>query len=45
MLAGEIWPICLGVLDKRDSMSGFDELYDMKEQSVLREDCQQLVSE
>ena len=44
-LRGEVWPICLGVVDKRDSMVGFDEFFDMKEQAQLREDCQQLVGQ
>ena len=42
-LRAEVWPICLGVQGKADSMSGFDELFDMDEQVLVREDCHGLV--
>ncbi len=37
--------ICLGVVGKGDQLASFDELYDMPEQDVLREDCQNLVGQ
>ena len=37
--------ICLNVYGKPDQMTAFDELYDMEEQSILREECQALVGE
>ena len=39
----EVWPICLGVQGKADSLTTFDELFDMEEQVLVREDCQGLV--
>ncbi|KAI0228184.1 TBC1 domain family member 23 [Lamellibrachia satsuma] len=42
-LRPEIWQICLNVADKGDQLAAFDELYDMPEQTTLREDCQALV--
>ena len=35
--------ICLNVADKGDPFGSFDELYDLPEQSILREDCQTVV--
>ena len=37
--------ICLNVADKGDQLAAFDELYDMPEQTTLREDCQALVGQ
>lgn len=42
-LRPKIWQICLNVSGKADQFSGFDELYDLPEQALLREDCQNLV--
>ncbi|KAL8598400.1 hypothetical protein ACOMHN_032677 [Nucella lapillus] len=41
-LRAEVWQICLGVQGK-NVLSSFDGLYDMNEQSLLREDCSTLV--
>ena len=38
-----LFQICLNVNGKGDALTAFDELYDMPEQSILREDCQALV--
>ena len=35
--------ICLNIGGKSDALTAFDELYDMPEQAVLREDCHALV--
>jgi len=35
--------ICLNVADKGDAFGSFDELYDLPEQSLLRDDCQTVV--
>jgi hypothetical protein len=43
-LRGEVWQICLGVQGK-NVLSSFDGLYDMAEQSALREDCAALVGQ
>ncbi len=37
--------ICLNVSGKGDALAAFDELFDMDEQSQVREDCQSLVGE
>ena len=37
--------ICLNVFGKPDQMTAFDELFDMEEQGLLREDCQALVGQ
>ena len=35
--------VCLNVVGKVDQFSSFDELYDLPEQSLLRDDCCNLV--
>ena len=42
-LRQEVWPICLAVDGKSDTMNSFDQLYDLPEQSLIRQDCQALV--
>lgn len=39
----DLLQICLNVADKGDAFGSFDELYDLPEQSMLREDCQSVV--
>ncbi|XP_041372559.1 TBC1 domain family member 23-like [Gigantopelta aegis] len=42
-LRSEVWQICLNVHGKGDALSSFNGLYDMDEQTQLREDCSALV--
>ncbi|KAK2169963.1 hypothetical protein LSH36_5g02007 [Paralvinella palmiformis] len=37
--------ICLNVKDRSNALASFDELYDMPEQDLLREDCHSLVDQ
>jgi len=38
-----VWQVCLNVAGKADQLNTFDGLYDLPEQSLIREDCQALV--
>ncbi|XP_052258806.1 TBC1 domain family member 23-like isoform X2 [Dreissena polymorpha] len=38
-----VWQICLQVQGKGNSLAAFDGFFDLKEQSLIREDCAQLV--
>ena len=38
-----LFQICLNVMAKGNELASFDELYDMPEQDILREDCHSLV--
>ncbi|XP_067009711.1 TBC1 domain family member 23 isoform X2 [Anabrus simplex] len=42
-LRAEVWQVCLGVLDKGNQLLLFDDIFDLPEQKLLREDCQQFV--
>ncbi|XP_046664875.1 TBC1 domain family member 23 [Homalodisca vitripennis] len=41
-LRAEVWKACLGVKDSYKHIT-FDEIFDLPEQNILREDCQQFV--
>ncbi|CAH1370084.1 hypothetical protein MTP99_011604 [Tenebrio molitor] len=43
-LRSEVWQICLDVRDKGNQLDHFNEIYDLPNQSVLREDCTNFVS-
>ncbi|XP_064214769.1 TBC1 domain family member 23 isoform X2 [Tribolium castaneum] len=43
-LRAEVWQICLDVRDKGNQLDHFNEIYDLPNQSVLREDCRNFVS-
>ncbi|XP_066259417.1 TBC1 domain family member 23 [Euwallacea similis] len=43
-LRPEVWQICLDVRDKGNQLDHFNEVYDLPNQTVLREDCQNFVS-
>jgi hypothetical protein len=42
-LRAQVWQICLHVQDKGNQLLLFNEIFDLPEQNVLREDCQQFV--
>lgn len=42
-LRPDVWQACLYVTDQSDQINQFNEVYDLPEQNVIREDCQQLV--
>lgn len=42
-LRAQVWQICLDVQDEGDQLMHFNEIFDLSNQSVLREDCQQCV--
>ncbi|CAH1159602.1 unnamed protein product [Phaedon cochleariae] len=43
-LRSEIWQICLDVRDKGNQLDQFNEVYDLPNQNVLREDCTSFVA-
>ncbi|XP_021923260.1 TBC1 domain family member 23 isoform X2 [Zootermopsis nevadensis] len=43
-LRSEVWQICLGVQEKGNQLILFNEIFDLPEQNILREDCQQFVA-
>ncbi|XP_012281046.1 TBC1 domain family member 23 [Orussus abietinus] len=43
-LRPDVWQLCLDVTDRGDQLIHFNEVFDLPEQNVLREDCQQLVA-
>ncbi|KAJ8922747.1 hypothetical protein NQ315_007782 [Exocentrus adspersus] len=43
-LRPEVWQICLDVRDKGNQLDHFNEVYDLPNQTVLREDCTNFVS-
>ncbi|KAL7295796.1 hypothetical protein TKK_0010846 [Trichogramma kaykai] len=43
-LRPDVWQACLDVTDRGNQMIHFNEVYDLPEQSIIREDCQQLVN-
>ncbi|XP_018329978.1 TBC1 domain family member 23 isoform X2 [Agrilus planipennis] len=42
-LRAEVWQICLDVRDKGNQLDHFDEVFDLPNQAVLREDCSNFV--
>lgn len=42
-LRAEVWQVCLGIQDKGDRLLHFNEIFDLPEQNILRDDCQQFV--
>lgn len=42
-LRPDVWQACLYVTDRDDELSHFNEVFDLPEQNIIREDCQQLV--
>jgi len=42
-LRPDVWQACLYITDQGDQMSQFNEVYDLPEQNIIRDDCQQLV--
>jgi TBC1 domain family member 23 len=42
-LRPDVWLACLYVTDRGDQLSQFNEVFDLPEQNIIREDCQQLV--
>uniref|UniRef100_A0A1B6DC88 TBC1 domain family member 23 n=1 Tax=Clastoptera arizonana TaxID=38151 RepID=A0A1B6DC88_9HEMI len=43
-LRAEVWRVCLGIKDNSNQMTSFDEIFDLPEQHLIREDCQQFVA-
>ncbi|XP_023723850.1 TBC1 domain family member 23 isoform X3 [Cryptotermes secundus] len=43
-LRAEVWQICLQVQEKGNQLVLFNEIFDLPEQNILREDCQQFVA-
>ncbi|XP_050297938.1 TBC1 domain family member 23 [Anthonomus grandis grandis] len=43
-LRPEVWQICLDVRDKENQLEHFNEVYDLPNQALLREDCKNFVS-
>ncbi|KAL1506871.1 hypothetical protein ABEB36_006153 [Hypothenemus hampei] len=43
-LRPEVWQICLDVRDKGNQLDHFNEVYDLSNQAVLREDCKNFVA-
>lgn len=41
-LRSEAWKACLGIKESSKHVT-FDEIFDLPEQNILREDCQQFV--
>lgn len=42
-LRPDVWQACLDVIDRGNQLSHFNEVFDLPEQNIIREDCQQLV--
>ncbi|XP_069686728.1 TBC1 domain family member 23 isoform X1 [Periplaneta americana] len=43
-LRAEVWQVCLEVQEKGNQLVLFNEIFDLPEQNILREDCQQFVA-
>ncbi|XP_046409529.1 TBC1 domain family member 23 [Neodiprion fabricii] len=43
-LRPDVWQACLDVTDRGNQLIHFNEVFDLLEQNILREDCQQLVA-
>ncbi|CAL7945261.1 unnamed protein product [Xylocopa violacea] len=39
-----VWQACLDVTDRGNQLSQFNEVFDLPEQNIIRDDCQQLVA-
>lgn len=42
-LRHDVWQACLDVIDRGNQLSQFNEVFDLPEQNIIRDDCQQLV--
>ncbi|KAK0079921.1 hypothetical protein PV325_000631 [Microctonus aethiopoides] len=42
-LRPDVWQACLDVIDRGNQLIHFNEVFDLPEQNLIREDCQQLV--
>ncbi|XP_043522339.1 TBC1 domain family member 23 isoform X1 [Frieseomelitta varia] len=42
-LRPDVWQACLDVIDRGNQLSQFNEVFDLPEQNIIRDDCQQLV--
>ncbi|KAG7203794.1 hypothetical protein KM043_013813 [Ampulex compressa] len=43
-LRPDVWQACLDVTDRGNQLSHFNEVFDLPEQNIIRDDCQQLVA-
>lgn len=43
-LRPDVWQACLDVTDRGNQLSQFNEVFDLLEQNIIREDCQQFVA-
>ncbi|XP_011500394.1 PREDICTED: TBC1 domain family member 23 [Ceratosolen solmsi marchali] len=43
-LRPDVWQACLDVIDRGNQLIHFNEVFDLPEQNIIREDCQQLVN-
>lgn len=43
-LRPDVWQACLDVIDRGNQLSQFNEVFDLSEQNIIRDDCQQLVA-
>ncbi|XP_003703281.2 TBC1 domain family member 23 [Megachile rotundata] len=43
-LRPDVWQACLDVIDRGNQLSHFNEVFDLPEQNIIRDDCQQLVA-
>nr|CAD7259186.1 unnamed protein product [Timema shepardi] len=43
-LRAEVWQVCLDVQDKGNQLVLFNEIFDLPEQNLLRDDCQKVVA-
>lgn len=42
-LRPDVWQACLDVTDRGNQLIHFNEVFDLSEQNIIREDCQLLV--
>lgn len=42
-LRPDVWQACLDVINRGNQLSQFNEVFDLPEQNIIRDDCQQLV--
>ncbi|XP_034195481.1 TBC1 domain family member 23 [Osmia lignaria lignaria] len=43
-LRPDVWQACLDVIDRGNQLNHFNEVFDLPEQNIIRDDCQQLVA-
>ncbi|XP_043799887.1 TBC1 domain family member 23 [Apis laboriosa] len=43
-LRPDVWQACLDVIDRGNQLNQFNEVFDLPEQNIIRDDCQQLVA-